>query len=98
MADFRRLPEPTTGEWEWQAQGACRSVDATVFFHPDFERGDARARRTAAAKAVCAGCPVVQRCRDHALTVQEPYGTWGGLDELERKDIIKDARRRVRVA
>lgn len=93
MADFRRLPAPTTDEWLWQSRSACLEVDTSVFFHPDFERGASRARRSAQAKAVCARCPVLEQCRNHALSVQEPYGTWGGLDELERKVLIKEARR-----
>ncbi len=98
MADFRRLPAPTTDEWIWQSRGACLNVDTSVFFHPDFERGASRAQRTSAAKAVCARCPVLTQCREHALRVQEPYGTWGGLDELERKVMIKEVRRQEHAA
>jgi WhiB family redox-sensing transcriptional regulator len=56
-----------------------------VFFHPEGERGPARRRRDDAAKAVCASCPVMQECRQHALTVREPYGVWGGMTEDERE-------------
>jgi WhiB family redox-sensing transcriptional regulator len=31
---------------------------------------------------------VIVQCRHHALTVQEPFGVWGGLDETERRDAI----------
>ncbi len=88
MVDIRRLPAPTPEEWEWPSKGACRDADVTQFFHPDFERGADRDRRAAAAKAVCARCPVQQQCRDYALTVGEAYGTWGGLDEIERRALI----------
>jgi WhiB family redox-sensing transcriptional regulator len=37
---------------------------------------------------VCASCPVIQQCREHALAVQEPYGIWGGLSEDERLIVI----------
>jgi hypothetical protein len=29
--------------WEWQPRGSCREVDPAVSFHPDGERGAARA-------------------------------------------------------
>jgi len=63
-----------------------------MFFHPESERGLARAERVQRAKQVCNECPVLRQCRDHALTVQEPYGIWGGLDEGERRAAF--ARRR----
>ena len=96
MADHSRLPAPTLDHWDWQSHGACRRTDTAVFFHPEFERGRSRESRTAAAKAVCGRCPVLEQCRDYALTVQEPYGTWGGLDELERRELIRTLRRRDR--
>ncbi|GAA1170690.1 hypothetical protein GCM10009584_09540 [Ornithinimicrobium humiphilum] len=33
---------------------------------------------------VCATCPVLERCRAHALAAREPYGVWGGMTEEER--------------
>jgi WhiB family transcriptional regulator, redox-sensing transcriptional regulator len=85
MAEISRLPGPVADLWEWQYQGACRRVDPAVFFHPEGERGPARRRRDDAAKAVCASCPVLAQCRQHALTVREPYGVWGGMTEDERE-------------
>lgn len=88
MADVRRLPGQLTDSWDWQVHGACRDIDSTVFFHPDYERGVARAARDAAAKTICAHCPVVSQCRAHALTVREPYGVWGGLSAEDRDQIL----------
>ncbi len=68
-------------------------MDSSYFFHPDGERGPARARREARAKEVCQYCPVLEQCRKHALAVQEPYGIWGGLSEAEREVIIKAQRK-----
>jgi WhiB family redox-sensing transcriptional regulator len=59
-----------------------------MFFHPDGERGPSRRNRNNAAKAVCASCPVINECREHALSVEEPYGIWGGLSEEDRAVII----------
>lgn len=84
MTEISRLPAPVMEQWEWQFQGACRQAEPSIFFHPEGERGTARRRRAEAAKAVCADCPVIQQCRDHALRVREPYGVWGGLSEDDR--------------
>lgn len=88
MANYGRLRAPIQDQQDWRSRGTCRDLDTAVFFHPDLERGQSRDARTAAAQAVCARCPVLERCREHALTVREPYGTWGGLDELERQHLI----------
>jgi WhiB family redox-sensing transcriptional regulator len=85
MADLRRLPRVVAEIWDWQLRSACRYADTSLFFHPDGERGPAKDRRDAAAKAICATCPVLAQCRSHALQVREPYGVWGGLTEDERE-------------
>lgn len=86
MAELSRLPGPIADLWSWQMQAACADVDDALFFHPEGERGPRRRSRDAAAKAVCARCPVIQQCREHALAVREPYGVWGGMTEDERLD------------
>ena len=86
MTDISRLPAPQLEVWEWQQQGACRGSDTELFFHPEGERGPRRANRETAAKAVCSACPVLLACREHALSVREPYGVWGGLSEHEREE------------
>ena len=88
MTDLTRLPGPVLERWEWQTRGACQSQDTELFFHPENERGPRRDAREAAAKAVCARCPVLQECRAHALATREPYGVWGGLSEPEREAIL----------
>ncbi|TCP50110.1 WhiB family redox-sensing transcriptional regulator [Tamaricihabitans halophyticus] len=85
MAETSRLPSPVADAWDWQRYGACRGMDSELFFHPDAERGYARDRRIAQAKQICRRCPVQPECRNHALTVREPFGIWGGLDESERR-------------
>ena len=97
MTDIRRLPGPQVEKWEWQLLGSCRGQDTELFFHPEGERGPRRANREAAAKAVCASCPVLVVCREHALASREPYGVWGGLSEHER-EAIAIARGDVEVA
>jgi WhiB family redox-sensing transcriptional regulator len=88
MNIIAQSPRPIADEWEWQYEGACRGMDPEMFFHPDGERGPRRRNRENAAKAVCASCPVLQRCREQALAIQEPYGIWGGLSEDDRAAIL----------
>lgn len=78
------LPTATAAAWEWQLRARCRGMDSAAFFHPEGERGPARAWRVRTAKAVCAQCPVIRECRQHALDVGEQYGIWGGTAESER--------------
>jgi WhiB family redox-sensing transcriptional regulator len=88
MASISRLPMPLQEKYDWQYDGACRASDPETFFSPDAERGPRRRKREAAAKALCAVCPVINECRDHALEVREPYGVWGGLNINERDLIL----------
>ena len=89
MASISRLPMPIQETYEWQYEGACRDQDPDVFFSPDAERGPRRRAREAAAKALCAVCPVIEQCRNHALTVREPHGVWGGLTITEREQLLR---------
>jgi len=89
MAAIARLPMPIQETYEWQYEGACREADPETFFSPDAERGPRRRAREAAAKALCAVCPVVQQCLSHALQVREPYGVWGGLNINERDSLLQ---------
>ncbi len=90
MASISRLPMPIQESYEWQFDGACRTTDPETFFSPETERGPRRRRREERAKALCAQCPVVRQCLDHALTVREPFGVWGGLNATEREHLLRD--------
>ena len=98
MADVAKLPAPVSDHWDWQVQAACRGLDASTFFHPDNERGRSRRRREEEAKAVCARCPVTAQCLSWALSVQEPYGVWGGKSSTERDELLVEAKRAVAIA
>jgi WhiB family redox-sensing transcriptional regulator len=82
------LPVPVTAIWDWQMRAACRNLDSSMFFHPENERGQAKADRDRRAKAICNACPVIEQCRRHALAVHEPYGVWGGLTVSERNAVL----------
>ncbi len=55
---------------EWRKLGACRGLDASIFY-PD-EDDDAEP-----AKAICAGCGVRVACLEYALSSREKAGVWG---------------------
>ncbi len=69
----------------WVELAACRepSVDPELFF-PVSDYGPA-ASQVAAAKAICARCPVSSQCRDWAVQAGEPAGIWGGMTPEERR-------------
>ena len=77
----------------WQDQAACRAEQSELFFPARSERASVRTRRENRAKAICAPCPVLQECREHALRVQEPAGIWGGLTEDERMQVLVEVQR-----
>ena len=88
MPELSRLPLPVAESWDWQLDAACRGLNSEWFFHRPHERGAERQARETRAKAVCASCPVRERCQEHALTIEEHYGIWGGLTENDRRKIF----------
>lgn len=73
----------------WQVKAACRGPQAAVFFPPSsFERKDEKEARENRAKAICMTCPVRKPCLDYAIRIREPHGIWGGLNEVERKQVL----------
>lgn len=74
----------------WQARARCRGRDATLFFAPAAggELKEEKLAREAMAKSICRECPVRAQCLEFALETREPYGIWGGLNELERRRMM----------
>ena len=73
----------------WQVRAACRGPQAAVFFPPPaFERKDEKLEREARAKEICNGCGVKKDCLDYAISIREPHGIWGGVNEAERKNLL----------
>ena len=78
----------------WQFRAACRGQEAALFFAPaHFERKEEKDAREAQAKRICAGCPVQEECLEYALRIREPHGIWGGLNELERRAVLRARQR-----
>lgn len=76
-------------EETWQIKAACRGPQAAVFFPPpQFERKEEKLDRESRAKAICQDCTVQRDCLDYAIAIKEPHGIWGGLNEVERKNLL----------
>jgi hypothetical protein len=71
---------PANGEVDFFARGACAQpgVDPAIFTS---EEDDNQA--VAAARAVCARCPVRRPCRGYAEAAN-PYGVYAGETQTER--------------
>jgi WhiB family redox-sensing transcriptional regulator len=67
---------------EWMLEGDCSSSNAEAFFP---ERG----APCAAAREMCAGCPVREQCLDYALKTRQRDGVWGGTTPKERARILR---------
>jgi WhiB family redox-sensing transcriptional regulator len=64
----------------------CHVADPELFYS-ETDQGIAQA------KALCAGCPVRNKCLDGALSRQEPCGVWGG--QLIEDGVIIERKRRA---
>jgi WhiB family redox-sensing transcriptional regulator len=78
------------GDAWWGVLAACQDEDPELFFP---EPG----QRPAAAKRICASCPVRPQCLQFALSVgsrEDDYGVFGGTSEWERRKQRAGAARR----
>lgn len=83
---------------DWRHNAACRddAIDPETFW-PIGTSGPAL-RQIAAAKTICARCPVRTDCLEWALAHADG-GVWGGLDENERRRLKRrDTRTKARAA
>jgi WhiB family redox-sensing transcriptional regulator len=81
---------PMFDETMWRVGALCRGDNAVYFFAPNhLERKQEKDTREGAARAICARCPVHEACLEYALDVGEPHGIWGGLNELQRRRLLR---------
>lgn len=78
---------------------SCTGMDTDLFYDDYIVAGDERGQWTysdgyvsnlttapkqhAYLRRVCLSCPVVQECREYAIS-HELYGFWGGMTAMER--------------
>jgi len=74
----------------WQRKAACRGPESSLFFPPAAPeaRGE-RDAREARAKQICGSCEVRIECLEYSLSIREPHGIWGGLNESERRLMLQ---------
>jgi WhiB family transcriptional regulator, redox-sensing transcriptional regulator len=78
----------------WQERAACLPYPAVLFFGMDESESSIDKRsREKKAKSICAACGVRRECLRHAMEAREPYGIWGGLNEVERRAKTRGASR-----
>jgi len=76
--------DPTT----WMTEAACAGHRTGTFFCDEREPSAVRA-----AVAICAACPVLERCRRYAVTAEIVDGIWGGLTVAQRQRMTRAQRR-----
>lgn len=86
---------PVYDEWAWQEESNCRDEESELFFLDPLARGKSKRDKENAAKKVCKGCPVIEQCLSHALTVPEYFGVWGGMTADERNHILRQRGLRI---
>ncbi|MFN3254679.1 MAG: WhiB family transcriptional regulator [Ilumatobacter sp.] len=73
-------------EAKWLDLGACRGLDASIFYPDDEESA-------VSAKSVCESCRVRVECLEYALANREKAGVWGGATERDRRRIVRQRRK-----
>lgn len=66
---------------QWHVHAACRNANREVDWI-DAEPGSVAA---ASCKEACHLCPVRVTCAITALTIDESYDVWGGMDQADRE-------------
>lgn len=75
---------------DWTDAAACRNSEGALFYPADSaERKEDRLERELVAKRICASCGVREECLEAALARHESYGIWGGLNEFERRGLLR---------
>jgi WhiB family redox-sensing transcriptional regulator len=75
---------------DWTDAAACRNSEGALFYPADSaERKEDRLERELVAKRICASCGVREDCLEAALARHESYGIWGGLNEIERRGLLR---------
>ncbi len=76
----------TTESWQVQARCASEQLGNDVFFSEELQD-------IAAAKSICAECPVIAPCLEGAIERREPWGVWGGQLFMNGKVLMIKRRR-----
>ena len=75
---------------EWMDNATCRTMDPDLFVGN--HQGGAGERRQAKALATCDRCPVIVKCREHAIDLASKgqiAGIWGGLTAAQIHEVAR---------
>jgi WhiB family redox-sensing transcriptional regulator len=81
-----------TESMDWRMLAASLDEDSELFF-PTGTTPSAK-MQAALAKEVCTQCIVRDECLDWAMDTRQDHGVWGGLDEFERRSLLRRAQHR----
>lgn len=66
-------------------EAACKDEDPDLFFGEGSSYNYRRLIKKG--KEICARCPVVERCMEFSEDLESEWGTFGGLDQEERRQL-----------
>lgn len=89
-----QAPQPEPEEMGAACAGMSRD-SFYPFYGNASETTTQREVRERRARAICQVCVIREECLDTALANQELYGIWGGMNEVERRRMINNPRRRA---
>lgn len=69
----------------------CTQTDPEMFYE---ESGPQALLNIPILRKICADCPIINECAEHAIAHEE-YGFWGGLTARERKLLRRKRRQRM---
>jgi len=67
----------------WRSRSACRGLPSDMFVSAELMTHD----EEVTAKAVCAGCAVIDDCLSYSIVNAVRFGVWGGLTGDERRPL-----------
>lgn len=87
---FKAIEQLDTAAEVWRLDAACQRIPGAeqLFFSEELQD-------IAAAKRMCADCPVIAPCLEGAVARSEPCGVWGGQLFLNGR-VLANKRRRGR--
>jgi len=91
----RHLPAATDTSSDWRNHAACLHADDPELWFPIGDTPPAKTQ-TQKAQKICFACPVIQACGMFALTERIEYGIYGGMDEAERRRVLRQHRSKAR--
>ena len=76
---------------DWWDAAACRGLPLDMFFvnEQESEHGTGTLPDLGTLRRMCAGCPALEECRDHAIRHEE-YGFWGGMTARARQNARRE--------